>query len=127
MQQVIASSPELAPAGHYASAIVHGGLVYLSGTLPADSPGSEIQPFEQQMQSLIRNCDVILDAAGSNAACVLSLTLYLTDLGNWQLADAMLAHYFGRHRPARSVIAVPAIRKSFAVQASLIATVRSNA
>lgn len=100
--------------------------MYLSGTLPADALGSEEQPFELQMQSLIRNCDSILNAAGSNAGRVLSLTLYLTDLGNWQQADRMLARYFGEHRPARSMINVPAIRKAFAVQASLVAAVGND-
>lgn len=125
MQALSSCLPGLAPAGHYASAMVHGGLVHVSGTLPA--PDTLAQPFEAQMRSLLAHCDAVLQQAGSDATHVLSLTVYLTDLGDWEQADALLADYFGAHRPARAMLNVQAIRKGFAVQATLVAATRSAA
>lgn len=107
------------PLGHYAPAVVHAGHVHLSGTLPL--PAAPTDAFAVQMTQLLANCDAVLRHAGSNRSQVLSLTLYLTDLDRWDEADAMLAAFFGAHRPARTVIGVAQIRKQFAVQASLVA------
>ncbi|CDG83386.1 endoribonuclease L-PSP family protein [Janthinobacterium agaricidamnosum NBRC 102515 = DSM 9628] len=112
------------PAGHYAPAIIHDQLVYMSGTLPlglsthAPTPDSS---FEAQLRQLLANCDAVLHAAGSATHKVISFTLYLTELGDWDAADQLLADFFGEHRPSRSVICVPRIRKGYAVQATLIA------
>lgn len=114
-----------APEGHYAPAVVHGGLVHVSGTLP-ESPGHEAAnaPFEAQMNTLLKHCDDVLRAAGSSPEKVISLTLYLTNLETWDAANRALAQFFGAHRPARSVICVPEIRQGYAVQAMLIAAVQ---
>jgi enamine deaminase RidA (YjgF/YER057c/UK114 family) len=114
------------PAGHYSHAVCHQGLLYLSGQLPERPGASEPNPsgsFEDQMLALLANCDNVLHAWGSSRHCVLVLTLYLTDLGNWESADKICANFFGTHRPARTVLGVAGIRKGYAVQASLTAAV----
>nr|WP_208450380.1 RidA family protein [Burkholderia anthina] len=112
------------PEGHYAPAVIFDGCVHVSGTLPALPPGSgRHATFDEQMESLLQNCDEVLDAAGSGRDKVVSLTLYVADIDNWDPANRALARFFGAHRPARSIICVPAIRKGYAVQASLIAVV----
>jgi reactive intermediate/imine deaminase len=117
-----ASAPS--PLGAYAQAVVHGGVVYVSGQLPLDvdqpvriTPAS---PFDAQLEQLLTNCAAILQAAGSQVESILSLTLYLTDLSNWDEADRMLGDFLLGHRPARSVLCLPAI----AVQASMVAAVK---
>lgn len=118
---VLNHQPGLSHTGHYVPAVVHAGVVYVSGTLPSHAQAAVDAPFAKQMTLLIRSVDDILNTYGSSAANVLSLTIYLTDLNDWDEADSMLADYFGNHFPARAVINVPAIRKGFRVQATLIA------
>lgn len=112
------------PEGHYAPAVVHGGCVYVSGTLP-DTPATATanSTFDEQMDSLLRSCDEVLRAAGSRRDKVISLTLYVTDIETWDAANLALTGFFGVHRPARSIICVPMIRKGYAVQATLIAAI----
>jgi enamine deaminase RidA (YjgF/YER057c/UK114 family) len=124
MQAIHLPDSIAAPAGHYVPAMRAGNLVHLSGTLPTGNAAAPVPPdapFSGQLRQLLANCTAILAAAGSSAGEVLSFTLYVTDLDNWECADRILADYFGAHRPARSVLCVAAIRKGYAAQASLIA------
>lgn len=107
-----------APAGHYAPAVVYNGCVHVSGTLPDVAIHAA---FDEQMTSLLQKCDEVLRAAGSARNKVISFTLYITNIENWDAADLALARFFDTHRLARTVLCVSAIRKSYAVQATLIA------
>lgn len=110
------------PEGHYAPAVIYDGCVHVSGTLPTVPLAPERDAtFDEQMESLLQNCDEVLRAADSSRDKVVSLTLYVTDIQKWDAANIALARFFDEHRPARSVICVSAIRKGYAVQASLIA------
>ena len=57
------------PAGHYSQAIVHGGLVYVSGQIPADleTGTPQIGTIEAQTELVLGNLGRILRAAFSNA------------------------------------------------------------
>ncbi|MEJ6001467.1 RidA family protein [Paucibacter soli] len=97
----------------------------MAGQLPMDPLDPERirpnSPFEAQMQQLLSNCAALLQAAGSWPQAVLSLTVYLDDLAHWDEMDRCCAAFFASHRPARTVLGVAAIRKGYAVQASLVA------
>lgn len=116
-----------APAGHYAQAVVHDGMLYMAAQLPIDpvDPGrvTPDAPFSVQLEQLLETCRVILAEAGASPADVLSFTFYITDVENWDEIDRQFAAFCGAHLPARGVIVVPAIRKGYAVLASLVATV----
>jgi len=53
-----------APGGHYSQAIVHNGLVYVSGQLPIDPQTGEKQTgsIEEQTRLVLDNLSAILDA-----------------------------------------------------------------
>lgn len=126
----VTSSAAPAPLGHYAQGVLHQGVLHVAGQLPVDprAPGrvGAHSAFAQQMQQLLANCDAVLEAGGSGRAGVLSLTLYLTDLNHWEEADHLCAAFFGAHRPARTVLGVAAIRKGYAVQASMVAALAAQ-
>ncbi len=54
------------PAGHYAQAMVHEGLVYVSGQLPIDPQTGEkrLGTIEEQTQQTLRNVAAVLRASG---------------------------------------------------------------
>jgi 2-iminobutanoate/2-iminopropanoate deaminase len=95
-----------AAAGHYSQAIVHDGLVFVSGQLPID-PATRTPctgTIEEQTELVLRNLAAILHAAGSSADRVLKTTVYVSDIALWGRVNATYAAFFGEHRPARAVV-----------------------
>jgi len=118
------STPQ-APAarGHYSQALVHGGLVYVSGQLPiapAD-PERRLEGFEGQARQVIDNVIAILEAAGSGVERVLKVTVYIADVAHWPAFNAIYAERFGGHRPARTVVPVAQLHYGYLVEMDAIA------
>ena len=55
-----------APAGHYSQAMIHDGLVYVSGQLPInpERPTESPKDIEGQTERTLRNVEAVLRAAG---------------------------------------------------------------
>jgi len=125
MQQI--STPKApAPAGHYSQAIVHDGLVYVSGQLPINpATGEKITgSIEQQTEQVIKNVAAILEAAGSGLNQVLKTTVYLSDITLWDRVNRVYATLFGTHRPARAVVPTRSLHFGFQIEMEAIATTR---
>ena len=73
------------PAGHYAQAVVHNGIVYVSGQLAIDPATGEKRfgSIEGADRAGAANVAVILEAAGSDLAHVLKTTVYVADMSLW--------------------------------------------
>ncbi|MEP7271752.1 MAG: Rid family hydrolase, partial [Acidobacteriota bacterium] len=95
-----------APGGHYSQAIVHGGLVFVSGQLAIDAATGEKRtgPIEEQTQLVLENLERIVIAAGSDLSRILKTTIYISDIGLWGNVNAVYARFMGDNRPARSVV-----------------------
>ena len=110
------------PNGHYSQAVVHGGLAHLSMQLPFAPGSDELSPdVEGQMDQLLANCEAILAAAGSDIDQVLSVSIYLTDVADWPVANAVFARRFASHRPARAMVPVSGLHRGARVGMQLIA------
>lgn len=112
-----------APGGHYSQAIVHGGLVYVSGQLPvvAGQPHDPQAEFEVQMRRVLANLSAILSASGSSPARILKLSAYIVGAENWPVFNRVYAEVLGATRPARSVVPVPELHYGYLVEIDAIA------
>ncbi len=112
-----------APAGHYAQAIVHGGLVYVSGQLPIDParPEHRLGPIEEQTEQALRNVSEILKAAGSGLDQVVQMTVYVSDIGLWGRVNAAYTRVMGDHRPARAVVPTRDLHYGYQIEIQAIA------
>lgn len=112
-----------APGGHYSQAIVHNGLVYVSGQLPIDARTGEkrLGSIEEQTELVLRNTGEILRAAGSDLSRVLKMTLYVADINLWSQVNAVYAQVMGEHRPARVVVPVKQLHYGFLIELEAIA------
>lgn len=114
-----------APAGHYSQAIVHDGLVFVSGQLPID-PATRVPctgPIEEQTALALRNLAAILEAAGSGIERVLRTTVYVSNVELWGRVNATYAAFFGEHRPARSVVPTRELHFGCLIEIDAIAAV----
>jgi len=116
-------SPELPPpAGHYSQAVAAGGLVFVSGILPArDTVDPAAASFDAQCASVFDQCEKVLRAAGCGFADVVQCTAYLAGVEHWPAFNTFYASVFGAHKPARAVVPVPALHHDFLVEVQLVA------
>ena len=115
------------PRGHYAQAIVHQGLVYVSGQLPID-PGHPEKPvghIRQQTERTLQNVEAILIAAGSELPLLLQVTVYITDLSLWGEVNDVYGAILGDHRPARAIVPVTSLNKGCQIEIQAIAALRT--
>jgi 2-iminobutanoate/2-iminopropanoate deaminase len=125
----IATTDAPAPAGHYAQAIVHGGLIFVAGQLPLDPQTSEVAgggSAAAQTEQTLRNVEAILRAAGSGLDRILSATVYVTSRDYWPDVNATFARMFGEHRPARAIVPVAGLKPGCLVEIQVIAAAAAD-
>ena len=111
------------PRGHYSQAIVHGGLVFVSGQLPIDADGNPLPDASvaDQTKAVLGNIDTILRAAGSGLDRALQVTIYVSDMAFWDEVNAAYVEVLGDHRPTRAVIPVGTLHHGVALEVQTIA------
>lgn len=111
------------PAGHYAQAVKHSGLVYVSGQLPASPTDNRSVPgpIEAQAERALANLSAILEAAGSGLNQVLKVTIYISDISLWPAVNAIYSRVFAGNRPARSIVPVKPLHFGFDIEVEAIA------
>ena len=124
--QPISTSDAPPPAGHYAQAIVHNGLVYVAGQLPVDPQTGAVVGGDSaaaQTERTLQNIDAILRAAGSGLDRILSATVYVTSREMWPDVNATFARMLGTHRPARAIVGGADLKPGCFVEIQVIAAV----
>lgn len=124
MRQVSTDKAPL-PAGHYSQAVVHDGLVFVSGQLPIDPRTGEkkLDGVEEQTRLALTNLAGILEASGSDLNHVLRTTVYISDIKLWDRVNAVYAEVFAGHRPARAVVPTRDLHFGFLIEIDAIAAV----
>ncbi len=115
-----------APKGHYSPAIVHNGLIYVSGQLPrnAETGETETGAIERQTELALRNVEQILLAANSDLNHVLQFTIYVSDMELWGRVNEVYARVMGEHKPARAIVPVKDLHFGTKIEIQAIAAVR---
>ena len=117
-------STEAAPKaiGTYSQAIRAGRTVYVSGQIPLDPATGELVSgdMEAQVRRVFENLKAIAIAGGGSLADAAKLTVYLTDLGHFQLVNRVMAEYVPQPYPARAAVAVAALPRGAAVEIDCI-------
>jgi len=112
------------PRGHYSQALVHGGLVYVSGQLAVDPRNPDADPPAEpgdQTRVIFQNIAAILAAAGSGVDRLLQVTLYVSDIGSWPAVNEAFAEALGAHRPTRAVIPVATLPRGYLLEVVAVA------
>ncbi len=108
------------PAGHYSSAVIHKGFVFLSGVLPPPGLASD---FEQETLLALEACKRILLQTGCNINDVVQCTAYIVGVENWPRFNAVYASFFEAHKPARTVVPVQELHHGCLVEVQMIAAI----
>jgi enamine deaminase RidA (YjgF/YER057c/UK114 family) len=92
------------PAGHYSPIVEHGGVLYVSGQLPAEEDGAFPEGIEAQTLSALGKVRSLVEAAGSRLENIIQVRIYVSDVELWGAVNETYAGFFGAHRPARIVV-----------------------
>jgi 2-iminobutanoate/2-iminopropanoate deaminase len=127
--RIIRTDDAPSPAGHYAQGIAHGGLIHVAGMLPKDPtwPDAPHGTVEEQVERAMRNVEAVLRAGGSGLDQLLSVTIYVTDIGLWPRVNAAYARVMGDHRPARTVVPVPELAAGYLVEIQAVGALVAEA
>ena len=115
------------PKGHYSPAVVHNGLVFVSGQLPRDADSGEVEAgaIEAQTELALRNVEQILLAAGSDLNHVLQMTIYISEIKLWDKVNEVYARILGEHKPARAIVPVKNLHFGTKIEIQAVAAVKS--
>ena len=126
MKQIIETPHAPAPVGPYNQAILHNGILYVSGQIAINVTTGQIvnDNIEAETEQVMNNLKAILDEAGTTFENVLRCTVFVADMGNYSRINAVYAKYFNEATaPARALVEVANLPKYVNVEISLIAAV----
>ena len=105
---------------------IANGFVYLSGLPPFDPETGEIKraAFERQVELVLDQMKLCLEAAGSSLAQVIKCNVYCTpDSSHFARFNDVYARYFPTDSPARIFLHVPSWPGPFDVEVDCVAVV----
>lgn len=105
-KQIFFSEKAPKPKGPYSQAVIHNGLLYLSGQLPVDTiTGLMVRgTLEEETETVLHNIKIIVEEAGAGMEDVLKVSCYLADIENFAMFNNVYKKYFIEKPPARTVI-----------------------
>jgi 2-iminobutanoate/2-iminopropanoate deaminase len=114
------------PKGHYSSAVVHNGLIFVSGQLPRNPISGEVETgsIEVQAEVALRNVEQILLSANSDLDHVLQMTIYVSEMELWDKVNEVYARILGEHKPARAIVPVKDLHFGTKIEIQAIAAVK---
>ncbi|MDY6964465.1 MAG: RidA family protein [Halobacteriota archaeon] len=94
------------PKGAYSQAVIHNGLLYISGQVPIDPITGDIfkGTIEEETRLVLENIKAIVEGAGSEMGDVLNVTCYLADIDEFKGFNRVYGEYFEKKPPARTTI-----------------------
>ena len=114
--------------GHYAAGIISNGMLYISGQLSLDLDTREVCSggIKEHAALALHNMERVLHAAGLTKENVVHCRVYLAGQDYWDSFNEVYGEFFGAHRPARIITAVPELHFGCLVEIEAIAEVCSN-
>lgn len=111
------------PPPLYSQAVVCAGLVFVSGTFPADPATGVIIAGDigAQTAQCLRNISAILEAAGTSLAKAVSATVILAEEDDFAGMNAEWARWFPTDPPARQGAKLPVRIPGMRISIALIA------
>lgn len=121
-KSIIHTDQAPAAIGPYSQAVRVGDTVYLSGQIPLVlATGVLLEgDIAAQSRQVFDNMKAVCAAAGGSLADIARLGIYLTDLADFAVVNAVMAEYFNAPYPARSTVQVSALPRGAQVEVDAV-------
>ena len=120
---IIATEEAPGAVGPYSQGIAADGFVFTAGQIPINPASGrvEAETIEDQTRQVLTNVDAVLRAAGSGLDRVVKMTVFMTDLADFQAMNGVYAGFFPSNPPARSAVQVVALPLGVQVEMEAVA------
>jgi 2-iminobutanoate/2-iminopropanoate deaminase len=123
-KKVIATPTAPNAIGPYSQAIRAGKTLYLAGQIAIDPKTNQLManaPIEDQTRRVLDNLTAVLAADGLTMDHVVSTTVFLQDVSDFDKMNGVYATYFKNAPPARATVEVARLPRDAKVEISTIA------
>ena len=112
--------------GPYSQAVRVDNFLFTSGQIPIDPGTGEIIEGDtgKQTEQVLKNLKAVLEAGGASLDSVVKTTVFLKDMADFAVMNAVYAGYFVENQPARSAVQVARLPKDVSVEIEAIAVLR---
>jgi 2-iminobutanoate/2-iminopropanoate deaminase len=119
----IAAPAPTAAMGGYTQASRYGDLLFVSGQIGLDPVSNQMRgtTVADQTRAVMENLRAILEAHRLTLANVVSVTVYMRDLGEFRAMDDVYETYFRGNLPSRSVVQVSRLPRDALVEIAVVA------
>jgi reactive intermediate/imine deaminase len=109
--------------GAYSQGTTNTDLVFTAGQIPMTPEGEHLaeKPIGIQTRQCLENVRAIVEEEGLSMQDVLTVTVYLADIEDFEAMNEAYAEYFRDNPPARSAVGVDALPKGAAIEIEAIA------
>ena len=122
-RDIVFTSKAAKPPAAYSQAVKAAGLVFVSGTAPADPETGQLvgATIQEQTRQCLTNIAAILEAAGSSLDKIVSATVVLADEDDFAGMNEEWVRWFPSEPPARQGAKLPARIPGLKVSIAVIA------
>jgi 2-iminobutanoate/2-iminopropanoate deaminase len=119
-RQIVSTSKAAKPPATYSQAVKAAGLVFVSGTAPADPATGKLvgETIQEQTRQCLTNIAAILQEAGSSLEKIVSATVILAEEADFGGMNEEWVRWFPSDPPARQgaklPVRVPGLKVSIA-------------
>ncbi len=107
-KKIFQSGTIAATKAPYSQAVSYDSLLFVSGQVAFDSKtGTVIKgTIEEETERALSNLQTIIEEAGSSLDRVLKVSVFLTDMNEFQRFNTVYAQFFNKDPPARACVEV---------------------
>ena len=122
-RQIVFTAKAAKPPPMYSQAVKAAGLVFVSGTAPADPATGTLRgtTIQEQTRQCLTNVQAILEEAGSSMDKIVSATVVMADEEDFAGMNEEWVRWFPANPPARQGAKLPARIPGLKVSIAVIA------
>ena len=111
--------------GPYSQGIKVGNTVWISGQIPLDPVSMEMVASDigAQAEQVFSNLKAVAEASGGSLDDAVKINISLTDLGDFEAVNTIMASHFSEPYPARACVQVAALPKGARIEVEAILSV----
>lgn len=124
MKRTISTDDAPAAVGAYSQGTSTDDLVFTAGQIPLTPEGDLLDGagIDVQTEQSLENIQGVLEAGGTSLENVLKVTVYMTDIEDFETMNHTYESFFDDEPPARSAVEVANLPKGVDIEIEAIAT-----